>query len=384
MYLVVWGRLLPAKAVFHAMPSVVCPLPRGTVCSGRSPADWSSLIISKEVAMVRPHLKWLSVPLAFFMTLGAWAAPADAGVIPWVYNAIFGPARNGPYGAMYGGGAYYGPRYYGRTYARYGGFDGGCGYGGCGTPAYGYSYGASYGVPVYGGYDLGCGSCGTCGSYGGCSTGTCGGGGCGTSYYAGGYGTPVYGMVGNCGVGCGVGGACAPNVGVGLQPVPQSAPAPGAYPAGAAPAANPGFAPAPGAGAAPQTYDPNGMNMPAGSNRTAPGSGFAPASPAPARNPLGEESGGGFKPTTPIPPAAPGTGASSEAAPATPATPASNGTKPPSILGDDDVNVGPVAREDKVARVTFERMRISASNRDARLVRIDPALPSAAVAVARK
>ena len=90
------GRL-PRHAARFSLES------RGKGCSVRSEAERSSLIISKEVAMVRPHLKWLSVPLAFISTLGAWAAPADAGVIPWVYNAIFGPARNGPYGAMYGG-----------------------------------------------------------------------------------------------------------------------------------------------------------------------------------------------------------------------------------------------------------------------------------------
>jgi hypothetical protein len=359
--------------------------------------------------MVRPHLKWLSLPLAFATTLGAWAAPADAGVIPWVYNAIFGPARNGPYGAMYGGGAFYGPRVSGRTFARYGGYDMACGYGGCGVPSYGY--GASYGVPVYGGYDAGCNSCGSSyGSYGGgCSTGTCG-----SSYYSGGYAAPMsygyVGAVGNCANGCGVAGTCAPNAPAGLAPVPQNPGYPaGGYPAGgyppaggfapqSAPAANPGFpagAPMSG-GNPPSTYAPDSMNTPAGSNRTAPGSGFTPTNPA-TRNPLSEETGGGFKPTTPFTPAtpvAPGTGASSGAAPAaapatpaaveTPAKPASNGTKPPSVLGEDDVNVGPVAREEKVARVTFGRMKINVANRDARLVRVDPAPQSASLAIARK
>lgn len=342
--------------------------------------------------MVRPHLKWLSLPLALVTTLGAWAAPAEAGIIPWVYNAVFGPARNGPYGAMYGG-SFYGPRAYGRTFARYGGYDAGCGYGGCGTASYGYS------MPSYGGYDMGCGSCGSAyGAYsGGCSSGTCG------SYYAGGYAQPVpygygyVGAVGNCGTGCGVSGTCAPNAPMGLAPVANPAPyggyPAGGYPATGAPAANPAGAPMGANPAAPSTYAPDTMNTPAGSNRTAPGSGFTPTNPA-NRNPLGEETGGGFKPASPFTPATPGTGDASGAAPAggaaapaageTPAKPASNGTKPPSVLGEDDANLAPAAREEKVARVSFDRMKLKATSRDARLVRVDPAPHSSSLAIARK
>jgi hypothetical protein len=121
------------------------------------------------------------------------AAPAEAGIIPWTYNAIFGPVGSnagygytaGYRGACCGGGGVMGNSYLGPGYA----FDpygpaigmggggcsscgtGGCGPGGCGVNAF-YGPGGCCSPCGFGGCGLG--GCGL----GGCSTGGCGAGGC--------------------------------------------------------------------------------------------------------------------------------------------------------------------------------------------------------------
>jgi len=60
--------------------------------------------------------------VSFLLPFGALSSSSEAGVIPWVYNAIFGPSH-GPYGY-----SNYGPVYYGA------GYGGGC----CGTPVMAY------------------------------------------------------------------------------------------------------------------------------------------------------------------------------------------------------------------------------------------------------
>lgn len=143
---------------------------------------------------------------------------SSAGIIPWTYNAIFGPSRNGP--MYYGAG--YAPAPYTASYGGYG-MGGGCN--SCGTPGYTSYYGgpsraasrrssraayrwylinnpqavgvsyrnfnggnmyasnyAGYAPAGYGyGSPCGMGGCatGACG-LGGCSTGACGAGGCNT------------------------------------------------------------------------------------------------------------------------------------------------------------------------------------------------------------
>ncbi len=374
---------------------MVHPVPMRGCAEGmrwNSVTGWSSFN-TKEVAMVRLHLKWLSMPLAALAIVGGWTMPVEAGVIPWVYNAVFGPARNGPYG----GAAYYGPRGYGAsTFAGYGPVAyGGCSTGGCGTGA-----GYGYAVPAYGGYDAGCGSCSPCSS-----------GSCGTPAY-GGYSS--YAPIGSCGTGCNVASSCAPNAvgGAGLTPIPapQSGTAPqggaigngftGAPPMGTggyAPPANPGAVPPAYDAGAPGTFAPAG---PAGSGRVAPNSDFrAPA--ARPTNPLNEPdtgTSGSFRPVTPAPATTPAAadpaGAGTSPAPVNPieetapaAKPASAPTKPQAApaIRDDDANLGPVARDEQVAKVAFDRVLLKHRTRDARLVRVDtvPTLQPLAT-VARK
>ncbi|MCA9080095.1 MAG: hypothetical protein KDA58_06020 [Planctomycetaceae bacterium] len=112
-------------------------------------------------------------------------ASAQAGVIPWVYDAIFGyhgPAWGGRYMGgypAYGWGGYggyasygYAPSYsvgYGYAPGYVGGYGASAGCGGCGT---GYSVSANYG---WSGYGCGCATpCGCSPCSGGCSTGDCG------------------------------------------------------------------------------------------------------------------------------------------------------------------------------------------------------------------
>jgi len=99
---------------------------------------------------------------------------AQAGLIPWTYNAIFGPVGStfAPRGANYRG-AYYG----GYAPAAVGGACNTCNYGvGYGyrsnyyagyAPVYGSSYGVSYGNAC------GCSPCATGNCVGGCATGNC-------------------------------------------------------------------------------------------------------------------------------------------------------------------------------------------------------------------
>lgn len=155
------------------------------------------------------NLKKVCLAVGCILTVGMVSlAESDAGVVPWTYNALFGPSRNGP--------MYYGAGYAPRTYsANYGGYGmrsaGNC----CGTPTYvGYGtraqsrrqsraayrwylinnpqvVGARYqsfaGGNSYGfaGAAYGPGCCSPCGM-GGCSTGACGSncsnGQCGVSY----------------------------------------------------------------------------------------------------------------------------------------------------------------------------------------------------------
>ncbi|MFH1302967.1 MAG: hypothetical protein ABIK07_18040 [Planctomycetota bacterium] len=132
-------------------------------------------------------------------------AESNAGVIPWTYNAIFGPSRNGP---MYAGAA---PQSYSANYGGYGMMgSGSC----CGAPGYTAYYGggnmgmapsrrstrAAYrwylinnpqvvGVNYqsfaggnssqFASVAYGPGCCSAC-DMGGCSTGSCGAGGCST------------------------------------------------------------------------------------------------------------------------------------------------------------------------------------------------------------
>ena len=127
------------------------------------------------------------------------AAPAEAGIIPWTYNAIFGPVgsnagySSGTTTANYGGGgaccgdgggpmgnSYLGPGYAFDPYGPAVGMGGGCGScgtGGCATGCCGVRsfFGRRCCLPC--GFSCGGCSLGGCGS-GGCSTGSCGAGGC--------------------------------------------------------------------------------------------------------------------------------------------------------------------------------------------------------------
>ncbi|QDT80830.1 hypothetical protein Mal35_43050 [Gimesia maris] len=158
------------------------------------------------------NLKKVCLTVGCFLTIGMMSlAESNAGVIPWTYNAIFGPSRNGP--MAYGAG--YAPAPYTTNYGGYGMMNSGsC----CGQPGYTSYYGgtmnrsqtrrssrAAYrwyllnnpqavgvsyrnfsGGNAYastGSYygPVGCGSCGMGGcGIGGCSTGACGAAGCST------------------------------------------------------------------------------------------------------------------------------------------------------------------------------------------------------------
>lgn len=95
---------------------------------------------------------------------------ADAGIIPWAYNVVFGPPgswaamRQARMSGYYGGYAPYG---YGAAPAYYGGDPGACGPCGQAQSAY---YAPAYAMAPA------CSTCNTCTS--GCSTGNCSTGGC--------------------------------------------------------------------------------------------------------------------------------------------------------------------------------------------------------------
>ncbi|QDV52477.1 hypothetical protein [Gimesia fumaroli] len=157
------------------------------------------------------NLKKVCLSVGCFLAIGMVSlAESNAGIIPWTYNAIFGPSRNGP---MYR--AAYAPQPYTANYGGYGMMNSGsC----CGTPGYTANYGAArpaqsrrasraayrwylinnpqvVGVSYnsfgggsstqFAGVAYGpTGNCGPCGmggcGIGGCSTGACGAGGCST------------------------------------------------------------------------------------------------------------------------------------------------------------------------------------------------------------
>lgn len=155
------------------------------------------------------NLKKVCLAVGCFLTIGMVSlTESNAGVVPWTYNALFGPSRNGP---MYSG-AGYAPRSYSANYGGYGMMNSGsC----CGTSSNTANYGggnrgmartrrssrAAYrwylinnpqvvgaryqsfagGNSSYqfAGAAYGPGCCSPCGM-GGCSTGSCGAGGCST------------------------------------------------------------------------------------------------------------------------------------------------------------------------------------------------------------
>lgn len=171
------------------------------------------------------NLKKVCLAAGCFLAIGMVSlAESNAGIIPWTYNAVFGPSRNGP---MYNGtySAAYAPQPYTASYGGFGMMNSGscCG----GSPGYTSYYGGAPARPAQArrasraayrwylinnpqavgvsyrnfnggasGYQfagaaygpVGCGSCGMGGcGIGGCSTGACGaagcaGGQCGVSY----------------------------------------------------------------------------------------------------------------------------------------------------------------------------------------------------------
>ena len=129
---------------------------------------------------------WRFASLLTLLLVAGTTSAAQAGVIPWTYNAIFGPVRYPEYGYGYGAGyGYRAPRYvvsYAPAYSyapvSYGYAPAWSGSSGCSSCSTSYSAPASY-APSYGyGYGSGCGSCGpvtqapSCGDClsGGCST----------------------------------------------------------------------------------------------------------------------------------------------------------------------------------------------------------------------
>lgn len=103
--------------------------------------------------MSRRAGKLVATLVCSFSIWAATSAPIEAGIIPWVYNAIFGPAYNGP---IYAGGAAYGPSNYGPV--GYAPSLGACGTGGCATGACGTTQ-SYYGPVAWGGWRLSCAPC---------------------------------------------------------------------------------------------------------------------------------------------------------------------------------------------------------------------------------
>lgn len=129
--------------------------------------------------MRRPARRFGILVLALALVPGQFST-ADAGVIPWLYDAVFGPVGyNGYGGSGYGGYAYRhpyagqqisylmptAPVYYGRS---------NCGPTGCATPSYTVGYRSVFSTPSYcstggcstvlSGYRYASGRCGTCSS----------------------------------------------------------------------------------------------------------------------------------------------------------------------------------------------------------------------------
>ena len=273
-------------------------------------------------------------------------ATSEAGIIPWAYDAVFGPVGSlqahraqrmyGPtdgccgstfaYGASYGGG-YYGAGSYGNhrpgLFGRLRGWRGGCG---------------SCGVPACGGCST-CGDCNTCGVGGGCASGNCG-----VDAYAGanyGYGG------GNCANGnCSTGNCANGNCATFYPPIPSSN---SNVPSSLAPA-NPN-AVAPVAPAAPipaatpmPTYDApmNRINTNDGFG-PAP-DGFRPSGTSPAPTPVAPEaSADQFIPPRNNSPAAPTATSENEAIPAE--KPSAPGRPRPTFGEDDDAPMTPKKEE---------------------------------------
>ena len=129
--------------------------------------------------MRRPARRFGILVLALALVPGQFST-ADAGVIPWLYDSVFGPVGHYGYGGSgYGGYAYRHPyagpqisyrmptdlAYYGRS---------NCGPTGCTTPSYSVGYRPLFSVPSYcstggcstvlSGYRYSSGNCGTCSS----------------------------------------------------------------------------------------------------------------------------------------------------------------------------------------------------------------------------
>lgn len=182
------------------------------------------------------------------LALGSGSS-ADAGLIPWSYNALFG------YGPAYPQYAYYGGYGYGYGYdagpvtysASYGGYTSSC----CGQAV-------TYYGPAPAGCCGSCNSCGSCGSCGTCATGNFGScGGCSTC------GTNYGGDCSTCGgAGCS---NCAPSTsGSNLTPQPDNGPKPTLADPPRRPGETDQFNPAAGTGGR------NPMGNPYGGQNTAP------------------------------------------------------------------------------------------------------------------
>lgn len=154
--------------------------------------------------------RFLAALICFGAALLGAPSRSEAGVIPWMYDAIFGYGHAG-YGGGYSGGGYgggymtgyapaYPPRYVARMYRASYAFGGGDSYG----------YGATTNYAPWYGYSAGGACCSPCGTSAcsPCGTGACGGGACGT------------GCENGCGTGCS-GGNCG---GSGSTNVPSTQP----------------------------------------------------------------------------------------------------------------------------------------------------------------
>lgn len=330
--------------------------------------------------MLRSAAKFLATAAC---TLSIWmssTASTEAGVIPCVWNFLFGPCCRsgcgggscgyGGYAPIYGGGgcyggscgtSYYGPSmYYGGGCSSCRGSCGSCSSGSCGSCGFGTSYGS-------------CGSCssGSCGSPV-CSTfdGTCSSGSCGST---------------GCDSGCssGLPAGPTPAAGATLPPKPVQPPAPADRSPGDAPPR--------------RTFDENPVGAPPRDPvppaATVPDPNFqAPKKPAAAIPPADQDEGFIPKPSTAKPEAAPKAEVSPDEEKL--GKPAESITNKPAFkipptdpIKDEldtekrtDVNVQPLNLGDKIVwdnePVRSGRREIRMHMANARLIRI-PAFPSA-------
>lgn len=287
--------------------------------------------------MRRPAVRFLLTLVAAASILGVVPATSEAGIIPWVWDTMFGPvgsiqARQATYQSAYYGGGYSdgaccgatsAGAYYGPARPMFVGFRGWRRNACCGNSGY-----ANYG---YAGGGYGCSSCcNTCDT--GCSS-------CGT------------GCDGGYGQGCGAGGCasgqCNVNYGTGtgsaspVTPATPGAPSPGYDAAGPMPPAAPNSvvpAPAPGA----ETND-----------------GFVPRGKAPAPGTSDPTKDEDFVPPKVNNPAGTGAGVDANGNSTTVPNVEPNPVVPPkkkSTLGEDDEkegNVGP--RLELEEKVTWHR-----------------------------